>query len=214
MGSKVIGFRVPDDLAEELERFSSEHGQTTGEFLRKLVDDTLYPGSGRQRLEKRRTVGADEALSGVISGLAEVRAQLNGLEQQVKSFDERLELVRVDRGLTAADKEHYDGALVELESGLANLKVGVNKLVQAVNNNVEVCNESFKRVSLLFQFLADHTHDGDGVVKVTSKELLKAEVQLANKRIGELPDTDEIKLGKVSKPGWKYLEHLNLSVRK
>jgi len=213
MGSKVIGFRVPDDLAEELERFSSEHGQTTSEFLRKLVDDTLYPGSGRQRLEERRTVKADKALSGVIGGLAEIRAQLKGLEQQVKSFDERLELVQVDRGLTAADKEHYDGALVELESRLAKLKVGVNKLVQTVNNNVEVCNESFKRVSRLFQFLADHTHDGDGVVKVTSRELLKAEVQLANKRIGELPDTDQVKPGRFAKPGWKFLEYLDLSVR-
>lgn len=43
MGSKVIGFRLPDDLAMELEAKAAEHGQTMGEFVKKLVDDTLYP---------------------------------------------------------------------------------------------------------------------------------------------------------------------------
>ena len=43
MASKVLGFRVPVDLAEELERISRENGMTTTDFLRKLVDDALYP---------------------------------------------------------------------------------------------------------------------------------------------------------------------------
>ncbi len=204
MGSKVIGFRVPDDLAEEFKHACEQRGQTTGEVLRQLVDDMLYPN------REEAALSTDESVLGrldVLEGVYEV------LGKQLKDFDERLELVQVNRGLTEADREHYDGALVELESGLAKLKVGVNKLVQTFNNNVEVCNESFKRVSRLFQFLADHTHYGDGVVKVTSKELLKAEVQLANKRIGELPDTDQMKPGRFAKPGWKYLESLDLSVR-
>jgi len=167
MGSKVIGFRVPDDLAEGLERASDERGQTVGEFLRKLVDDFLYPGSGRDRLEERGKVEAHEDLSGVM-------IRLDALAQQLKGFDERLELVQVDRGLTEADKEHYDGALVELESGLAKLKGGVNKLVQTVNNNVAVCNDHFVKVGRLFQFLAAHIHDGDGAVVVSPKELLEA----------------------------------------
>ncbi len=29
MGSRVVGFRVPDDLAKELERVSSERGLTS-----------------------------------------------------------------------------------------------------------------------------------------------------------------------------------------
>ena len=43
MASKVIGFRVPEDIALELERVSEERGIKVSEFLRALVDDTLYP---------------------------------------------------------------------------------------------------------------------------------------------------------------------------
>lgn len=45
MASKVIGFRVPEDLAEELEKVSEERGMTVAEFMRSLVDETLYPGT-------------------------------------------------------------------------------------------------------------------------------------------------------------------------
>ena len=54
MGSKVIGFRVSDDLALEFKQFCEGAGKTTGEVLRKLVDDMLYPKSGRERIEERR----------------------------------------------------------------------------------------------------------------------------------------------------------------
>jgi len=45
MASKVIGFRVPEDVAEELEKVSEQRGLTVAEFLRSLVDETLYPGT-------------------------------------------------------------------------------------------------------------------------------------------------------------------------
>lgn len=222
MGSKVIGFRVPDDLAEELDRACAERGQTTGEVLRRLVDDMLYPGSGRDRLEERRKVEAREDFSGVIS-------RLDNLEQQLKEFDDRLELVQVDRGLTEADKEHYDGglsalereltnlkngALAGIESELAKLKVGVNRLVHTVNNNVEIYNEHFVKVARLFQFLEAHSHNDAGKFEIQgmAQRLLEAEVALADKRAGELPVT--VRKGKVEKPGWKYLEHTERSVKK
>lgn len=43
MASKVIGFRVPEDIAEELEKVSEERGMTVAKFMRSLVDETLYP---------------------------------------------------------------------------------------------------------------------------------------------------------------------------
>ena len=206
MGSKVIGFRVPDDLAVEFEQFCEGAGKTTGEVLRKLVDDMLYPESGRKRLEER-----GEDLEGM---LAPIQLALDTLAQQLKGFDERLELVQVNRGLTEADKEHYDGALVELESRLAKLKEGVNKLVQTVNNNGEVCNDHFVKVARLFQFLAAHIHDGDGVVVVSPEILLKAEVELANKRLGKIEGQPTIIRGRTSAKGYRYLENIGLSVRK
>ena len=205
MGSKVIGFRVPDDLAVEFEQFCEGAGKTTGEVLRKLVDDMLYPESGRKRLEER-----GEDLEGM---LAPIQLALDTLAQQLKGFDERLELVQVDRGLTEADKEHYDGALVEIESRLAKLKEGINKLVQTVNNNGEVCNDHFVKVARLFQFLAAHIHDGDGVVAVSPENLLKAEVELANKRLGKIEGQPATIQGQASAKGDRYLEYIGLSLR-
>ena len=205
MGSKVIGFRVPDDLAVEFEQFCEGAGKTTGEVLRKLVDDMLYPESGRKRLEER-----GEDLEGM---LAPIQLALDTLARQLKGFDERLELVQVDRGLTEAAKEHYDGALIELESRLAKLKEGVKEIVRTVNSNGEVCNDHFVKVARLFQFLAAHIHDGDGVVAVSPENLLKAEVELANKRLGKIEGQPAIFQGRASAKGYRYLEYVGLSVR-
>ena len=139
--------------------------------------------------------------------------ELDTLARQLKGFDERLELVQVDRGLTEADKEHYDGALIELESRLAKLKEGVKEIVQTVNSNGEVCNDHFVKVARLFQFLAAHIHDGDGVVAVSPENLLKAEVELANKRLGKIEGQPTIIRGRNSVMGYCYLENIGLSVR-
>ncbi len=45
MASKVIGFRLPEDMVEELEKVCEERGLTVAEFLRSLVDETLYPST-------------------------------------------------------------------------------------------------------------------------------------------------------------------------
>ena len=205
MGSKVIGFRVPDDLAVEFEQFCERAGKTTGEVLRKLVDDMLYPESGRKRLKQR-----GEDLEGMITP---IQLALDTLAQQLKGFDERLELVQVDRRLTEADKEHYDGALIKLESRLAKLEEGVKRIVKTVNIHGEVCNDHFVKVARLFQFLAVHIHDGDGVAAVSSEDLLKAEVELANKRLGKIEGQPNVIRGKTSAKGYRYLDLLDLSIR-
>jgi len=207
MASKVIGFRVPEDLAKLFEQFCEAAGKTSGEVLRNLVDDLIYPpGAELDSPERLYGVGATEQIAELVN--TQIKEQIGGL------VDEHLKLVQIDRGLTEAEKEHYDGALTELESGLANLKVGVNKMVQTVNSNVEVCNEEFVKVARLFQFLAAHIHDGDGAVVVSPKELLAAEVKLADKRAGKIEGQPLTIQGKTALPGYKHLEHLNLSVRK
>lgn len=225
MASKMIGFRCPVDLAELFEQYCEGADKTSGEVLRGLVDDLIYPPSAE--------LGSPEQLYGVKATeliVEQVNAQIKEqLKEQLGDLiDEHLGLVQIDRGLTEAEKEHYEGALTELESELAKLKVGVNKLVQTVNNNagayertaqtinknVELCGESFNRVSRLFQLLEAHSHDGAGKVEVPQDagRLLSEEVQLADKRVGEFPVG--VRKGKVEKPGWKYLEKTEVSVKK
>ena len=52
MASKVIGFRIPEDVAEELEKVSEKRDMTVTEFMRSLVDETLYPASDNNSQEK------------------------------------------------------------------------------------------------------------------------------------------------------------------
>jgi len=44
----MVGFRVADDIVEQIERAAGERGQTTAEFLRKLVDNELYPEKSKK----------------------------------------------------------------------------------------------------------------------------------------------------------------------
>ena len=60
MTSKVIGFRVPEDIAEELEKVSEERGMTVTEFMRSLVDETLYPASDNKGQEKGDTITPEQ----------------------------------------------------------------------------------------------------------------------------------------------------------
>jgi len=84
MGSRVIGFRVPDDLAEELERVSDERGQTTAEFLRKLVDDALYPSKG----EGKTTLGSS-ADDGEVT-LSDVSGEVELHEENIEEINNKL----------------------------------------------------------------------------------------------------------------------------
>lgn len=60
MASKVIGFRIPEDVAEELEKVSEERGMKIAEFMRSLVDETLYPASDNNGQEKDDSVTLEQ----------------------------------------------------------------------------------------------------------------------------------------------------------
>lgn len=60
MASKVVGFRIPEDVAEELEKVSEERGMTVTEFMRSLVDETLYPATDHKGQEKDDTVTSEQ----------------------------------------------------------------------------------------------------------------------------------------------------------
>lgn len=226
MGSKLIGFRVPSDLAEQLEARAAEEGRSTSELLRELVDDKLYPKSGRERLEARREVAPladleqlyDVSITEFIAEKVNTQIKEELKEHLGGLVNEYLELVQVDRGLTDAERESID----QLDHLVGQLTQRLDKVLEQVNKNVQVVNENFRewgnKVYLLFQALDKHTHNeltGNATMDSSAAGLISAEVRIADKHRGELPGPEEphIIQGKTDKPGYKFYEHLNLSVK-
>lgn len=133
MASKMIGFRCPDDLAKGFEEYCEGADKTSGEVLRKLVDDLLYPPSAELGSPERLYgVSGTEKIVEIVN--AQIRAQLK--DQLGDLVDERLELIQVDQALTEADKEHYDERLASqdrklasCENVLAGVKAEVDKFL-------------------------------------------------------------------------------------
>jgi len=222
MGSKVVGFRCPNDLAEEFEQFCERAGKTTGEVLRKLVDDLIYPGSGRERLKERQEAAslAYPEQSYSVSTTEWIAEQVNTQikEQLGDLINDSLELVQIDRGMTEAEKEQLN----ELVGKMDLLTQRIDKTIEQDNRNIQMVNENSRewseKVYLLFQALDKHTHSkltGGATMDSEAAKLIDAEVREADKHRGELPKSEEPNIikGKTDKPGYKYLEHLNLSVK-
>ena len=140
-----------------------------------------------------------------------IQLELSNLAQKLKDFNSRLESVKADRGLTKVDKEHYGTALVKLESRLTKLHEGTNNIVHTTNKNVKACNNQFIKVARLFQLLAVHIHNDYGVAIVSSEDLLKAEVELTNKRLREIEEQPDIIHGQITAKGYRHLENVDLS---
>jgi len=88
MGSRVVGFRVPEDLAEELEKVSNERGQSTAEFLRKLVDDALYPSKDR---EDDDALSASEVVGNLVDDIKSHDEAIHDFQEVLKTQSERLD---------------------------------------------------------------------------------------------------------------------------
>lgn len=82
MASKVIGFRVPEDIALELERVSEERGVKVGEFLRALVDDTLYPPV-TPKVEEENNNAVNEKLESLSNSYADLADKVQELYRLV-----------------------------------------------------------------------------------------------------------------------------------
>ncbi len=78
MSSKVIGFRIPEDVAEELEKVSEERGMTVTEFMKILVDETLYPATGKKGNEE-----SDSAISKQLESLGNEQEKLSNKLQSL-----------------------------------------------------------------------------------------------------------------------------------
>jgi Zn ribbon nucleic-acid-binding protein len=88
MGSKLIGFRVADDLAQGIEAKAAEKGLSTSELIRKLVDKELYPSKSDK--------GEGEVAELQVEGLEQITEQMEELAGRVNELTER-ENQRVDQ---------------------------------------------------------------------------------------------------------------------
>ncbi len=197
MGSKVVGFRCPNDLAEEFEQFCERAGKTTGEVLRKLVDDLIYPGSGRERLKERQEA-ASLAYPEQSYGVSTTEWIAEQVNTQIKE------------------------QLNELVGKMDLLTQRIDKTIEQDNRNIQMVNENSRewseKVYLLFQALDKHTHSkltGGATMDSEAAKLIDAEVREADKHRGELPKSEEPNIieGKTDKPGYRYFENINLSVK-
>lgn len=107
MGSKVIGIRMADDLAEELELKAAEEGLSTSEFMRNLVDQTLYPGKDRSAGDgsKGQAVLTEQVgrLTEQLNNHTQQLQQLNGYPKQANDLTGQLS--RLTKRLDEAVKQ-------------------------------------------------------------------------------------------------------------
>ena len=143
-------------------------------------------------------------------------AQLPLQKQDLLVSESKLEQLLDERFAVVSEQ------LDELVSKMGLLTQRIDKIVEQENRNTRMVNENFlgwgNKVYLLFQALDKHTHSkltGGATMESEAANLIDAEVRVADKHRGELPGPEEPNIiqGKTAKPGYQYLEHLNLSVR-
>ena len=156
MASKVIGFRIPEDIAEELEKVSEERGMTIAEFMRKLVDETLYATTDSKGQEK-----SDTAISGQLQSLLNEQERLSN---QVHNLSDLMTNI-----MTKNETYKTEGILspeqVETMQEVANLTNQVNTWEYKHNTLLNVLNENSKKTQDILALVnknkesVDHTYD-------------------------------------------------------
>ena len=121
MGSKVIGFRLPGDMAEELEKESQNRGITPSDFLRGLVDEALYPIRKEQptTLDKEyieRSIGELESKQRqLIINIGTLTNRNDQLAKQVKILEQHKAATpgEISQFTSIVDKVKSDATILE-----------------------------------------------------------------------------------------------------
>lgn len=108
MGSKVISFRVPDDLYEEFEKRCHDEGVSPADKLREFVDSICYPAGA----EKTGASAELAKLSDIHKGW---RAELGSLQEELESL---AALVEVTENMKVPTDETQSQVLKRLETGI------------------------------------------------------------------------------------------------
>ena len=134
MGSRVVGFRVPDDLAEKLEKVSSEHGKSTSEFLRKLVDDALYPSkdSHTATVEDDGALSTSEAVGNLVEDVNRHEEAIREFQEVIKTKSERLDKL-------VSQQDANTRAITQLGEKHENLWGIMHRMAEMNDEHKKVC---------------------------------------------------------------------------
>lgn len=191
MASKVLGVRIPEDLADEFKQKSAEEGMTVTEMLRKLVDDTVYPPGGEQATAME---GVSELQEWVKATISAIKAELSELTKQLIANDKtKAEGITLVSAVLDTHKHGEKGAVLIENDFLSKEWHPVREFVKE---------------KLLLRFVADR------IQAVMEPETIQREKQADEKRRAKVGEEDNIREGKVTEPGWKYLPWLGLSIKK
>lgn len=174
MASKVIGFRLPEDLAVQLEKVSEERGMTVTEFMRILVDETLYPATDNKDLEKSSTV---------------VRKQLESLANERKNLANEVQNLSplLDNIVAKLETHETEGILtpdlIETVQKVATLRGQVNTWESRYNTLSIMVNENSKKIQDVIVLVNKNRESSDGMCSE-----LHEEVSLLGSQLGTMKD--------------------------
>ncbi len=200
MATKMMNVRLPEDMAEELEKVCDEAGQTLSEFVRKLIDDKLYPGTNDKAVPATMDFGGKATLN------EEVQSKVYAIseevaEAKVAKLKEELtgKIEKSVTGTSEVNKNYYESVWNTLTKtiGLLHQKIEEydknNKKLNDVQKLVEGLGES---MGVVKTNLAMHGHDG--VTKIpeldnklkdlgTKMVVLEATIKNTKKRVPVTP---------------------------
>lgn len=91
MASKVIAFRVPEDIADELQKVSEERGITIAYFMRSLVDEALYPLATLRRESddtmREKVQSLSDAHGKLANDVQELSNKIHGIVLRVSGYE-------------------------------------------------------------------------------------------------------------------------------
>lgn len=140
MSSKVIGFRVPEDIAEKLEKVSEEHGITVAEFLRSLVDEALYPGT--QLHDKENDDITREQVESLSNAHRDLADRVQGLSTKVDRVTSKIAGYELE-GILGPKIAEKIREIENSKSNIGNLK----NEVDTININLEAAEKNIGNFS-------------------------------------------------------------------
>ena len=153
----------------------------------------------------------------LIEQLSRLTQQFHEQADQLKQLTERLELVEERRDID----DEQQAELGRVAHKVSELMGSHNELVSIVNKNVELVKGNLFAIQgdmdLLYQACDAHKHNRSGACVLGSSKackLINDRVGKANEGHGKLPElADDVRLGQVEEPGWRYLRSLDMSIR-
>ncbi len=226
----MVGFRIPDDQYDEIEKIASERGQTIAEFLRKIVDNELYPNKADlqdegvnlvQRVDDLETnmeeIYGKEDGDGTDGLLADIGTRIETLEASLKTINGELN----------SKQDSLKDLVNEFNDKVAQLTDKIDDITDFIKRSTEIFNARTKKLHLCPDCGSQlHLHSLDdnswqlecfvcGYFSPTfettkwKEKAGKNPVSLKEAKIEEL----DVFIGKQDAPGWKYIPQLGFSIK-